>query len=242
MRQQVIVTGVANGIGAAIARQCVAQGFTVIGCDIDSAAMANLAAELPRESFFSEVVDVGNLAALRSFFGRCAERFGALYALVNNAGLYHGKSVYQYTDDEIDQIIAVNLTALIHLSKDFAKHLEQAGRAGTIVNLTSVAGEVGSSDALYGSTKAAVIGLTKSNAMNFAPNVRVNAVSPALIRDTAIYYKIPRYRLEEYQRQETLNDPIRPDGVAKVVMFLLSDASLHLTGKVISVDNGAYPR
>ncbi|WP_070106429.1 SDR family NAD(P)-dependent oxidoreductase [Burkholderia plantarii] len=242
MQQQVIVTGVANGIGAAIARRCIEQGYTVIGCDIDGEAMAKLAAELPAEAFFHEVVDVGDLAALRGFFSRCIERFGALYGLVNNAGLYHGKSVYRYADEEIDRIIAINLVALIHLSKDFAKHLEEAGRPGAIVNVTSVAGEVGSSDALYGATKAAVIGLTKSNAMNFAPNVRVNAVSPALIRDTAIYHRIPQYRLEEYQRQETLKDPIRPDGVAQVVMFLLSDASRHLTGKLIPVDNGAYPR
>ncbi|MCC8395767.1 SDR family oxidoreductase [Paraburkholderia sp. MMS20-SJTR3] len=240
--QQVIVTGVGNGIGAAVARKCVAQGATVIGCDIDGPAIERLAREFPRDSFFGEVVDVGDLGALRRFFGRCTERFDCLDGLVNNAGLYHGKSVYKYSDDEIDRIIAVNLTALIHLSKDFAAHVQQTGKRAAIVNLTSVAGEVGSSDALYGSTKAAVIGLTKSNAMNFAPYLRVNAVSPALIRETAIYHRIPQYRLEEYQRQETLKEPILPEGVADVVMFLLSDASRHLTGKIVPVDNGAYPR
>ncbi|OLL27219.1 dehydrogenase [Burkholderia sp. SRS-W-2-2016] len=240
--QQVIVTGVGNGIGAAVARKCVAQGVTVIGCDIDGPAIERLAQEFPRNTFFGEVVDVGDLGALRRFFGRCTERFDSLDGLVNNAGLYHGKSVYKYSDDEIDRIIAVNLTALIHLSKDFAAHVQQTGKSAAIVNLTSVAGEVGSSDALYGSTKAAVIGLTKSNAMNFAPHLRVNAVSPALIRETANYHRIPQYRLEEYQRQETLKEPILPEGVADVVMFLLSDASRHLTGKIVPVDNGAYPR
>ncbi|WP_410704864.1 SDR family oxidoreductase, partial [Chryseobacterium sp. SIMBA_029] len=89
--------GVGNGIGAAIARKCVAQGTTVIGCDIDGEAMGRLKREFPEGMFFSEVVDVADLSALRRFFAHCTERFDSIDGLVNNAGLYHGKSVYQYT-------------------------------------------------------------------------------------------------------------------------------------------------
>jgi 3-oxoacyl-[acyl-carrier protein] reductase len=70
----------------------------------------------------------------------------------------------------------------------------------------------------------------------------VNAVSPALIHDTSIHGRIPLHRRKEYERQEILKDPIYPAGVAEVILFLLSDHSRHLTGKVIPVDNGAYPR
>jgi 3-oxoacyl-[acyl-carrier protein] reductase len=97
-------------------------------------------------------------------------------------------------------------------------------------------------DALYGATKAGVIGLTKANAWNFAPRIRVNAVSPGLIRDTSIHDRIPDPRRMEYERQEIIKAPIQPDGVADVILFLLSEKSRHLTGKVIAVDNGAYPR
>ncbi|MFY1663933.1 SDR family oxidoreductase [Pseudomonas sp. Pseu.R1] len=97
-------------------------------------------------------------------------------------------------------------------------------------------------DALYGATKAGVIGLTKANAWNFAPRVRVNAVSPTLVRDTFIHDRTPEHRRKAYERQEIIDDPIEPKGVADVIMFLLSDQSRHLTGKVVPVDNGAYPR
>jgi 3-oxoacyl-[acyl-carrier protein] reductase len=241
-QRHVIVTGAANGIGAAIVRKCVEAGYHVIGCDIDQPGLERLAASLPPGVFMHFEVDVGDIAALREFYRLALEKSPEVYGLVNNAGIYHGKSVYKYSDDEIDRILDVNVKALLYLSKDFAATLTQSGKNGVIVNVSSVAGEVGSSDALYGLTKAAVIGLTKSNAMNFAPHVRVNAVSPALIRETAILHKIPKYRLEEYERQETLKDPILPDGVADVVTFLLSSASRHLTGKIVPVDNGAYPR
>lgn len=241
-QRRVIVTGAANGIGAAIVRKCVEGGYHVIGCDIDRSGLEKLASSLPAGTFTHFEVDVGDIAALREFYRVTLEQFEDLYGLVNNAGIYHGKSVYKYSDGEIDRILDVNVKALIHLSKDFAETLTHANRQGVIVNVSSVAGEVGSSDALYGLTKAAVIGLTKSNAMNFAPHVRVNAVSPALIRETAILHKIPKYRLEEYERQETLKDPILPEGVADVVSFLLSNSSRHLTGKIVPVDNGAYPR
>jgi len=241
-QRHVIVTGAANGIGAAIVRKCVEAGYHVIGCDIDQPGLEKLSASLPAGAFTYFEVDVGDIAALREFYKVTLEQFEDLYGLVNNAGIYHGKSVYKYSDDEIDRILDVNVKALIHLSKDFAATLTQANKQGVIVNVSSVAGEIGSSDALYGLTKAAVIGLTKSNAMNFAPDVRVNAVSPALIRETAILHKIPKYRLEEYERQETLKEPILPEGVADVVLFLLSNSSRHLTGKIVPVDNGAYPR
>ncbi len=89
---------------------------------------------------------------------------------------------------------------------------------------------------------AAVIGLAKANAWNFAPFVRVNAVSPALIHETAIYDTIPEYRRAEYARQEILKDPILPSGVAEVIVLLIGESLRHMTGKVIAVDNGAYPR
>ena len=117
------------------------------------------------------------------------------------------------------------------LSRRFAAHLLPAERRGAIVNLASDAGEVGSSDALYGTVKAGVIGLTKSNAMNFAPYIRVNVVSPGLIIRTAIADRIPDHRYAEYKRQELLDGDIHPEYVADVCAYLLSDRSRTLTGR-----------
>lgn len=242
--KKVVITGAANGIGKATALACIEAGFYVIAADNDEEGLKALKRTLREDRIEVHVADFSQRDVFKSFIPDLCDRYGheSLYALVNNAGLYHGKSVYDYSDDEIEEIWALNLQSLIYLSKDFARQATQADVPRCIVNIASVAGEVGSFDALYGATKAGVIGLTKANAWNFAPQVRVNAVSPALVRDTSIHDRIPEHRRKEYERQEILKDPIYPAGVADVILFLLSDQSRHLTGKVIAVDNGVYPR
>jgi len=242
--KKVVITGAANGIGKATVLACIDAGFYVIAADKDKEGLVALQRSLRGEALEVHVADFSRREVFKSFIPQLCSKYGheSLYALVNNAGLYHGKSVYDYSDDEIEEIWALNLQSLVYLSKDFASQAAPSDASRCIINITSVAGEVGSFDALYGATKAGVIGLTKANAWNFAPQIRVNAVSPALILDTSIHNRIPEHRRKEYQRQEILKDPIYPAGVADVIMFLLSDQSRHLTGKVISVDNGAYPR
>lgn len=240
--KKIIITGAAHGIGKATVKACLEDGFHVIAVDKDKARLQELTDEIGGDNLECRFADLADFETIKSLIPSIYESHDTIHALINNAGIYHGKSVYDYSDSEIDEIWNVNMKALVYLSKDFAvrEMLHNAFRC--IVNLTSTAGEVGSFDALYGATKAGVIGLTKANAWNFAPHVRVNAISPALIHDTAIYSMIPEHRREEYQRQEILKSPILPAGVADVILFLLSEKSRHITGKVIPVDNGAYPR
>ena len=240
--KKLIVTGAANGIGRATVEMAIQQGYFVIGADKDAEGLNVLQRLYGAEVFEAHIADFSDMAVIKGFIPELYKRHATIYGLVNNAGLYHGKSVYAYSDEQIDEILTVNLKALVYLSKDFAEREMTHEAPRSIVNIASVAGEVGSCDALYGATKAAVIGLTKANAWNFAPFVRVNAVSPALIHDTAIYDTIPEYRRAEYARQEVLKDPIQPGGVTEVILLLVGDALRHSTGRVISVDNGAYPR
>ncbi|MDD1966691.1 SDR family NAD(P)-dependent oxidoreductase [Pseudomonas sp. NPDC090203] len=242
--KKIVITGAANGIGRATAMACVEAGFFVIAADKDRLGLQALQRDLPPHRLETHLVDFAQASVYQSFIGNLYEvhKHRSLHGLVNNAGVYNGKSVYDYSDGDMEEMWAVNLKSLVYLSKDFARHEPQAQHSRSIINITSVAGEVGSMDALYGATKAGVIGLTKANAWNFAPRVRVNAVSPALVRNTSIHDRIPEHRRKEYERQEILDEPIEPQGVADVIMFLLSDQSRHLTGKVIAVDNGAYPR
>ncbi|MGY2373985.1 SDR family oxidoreductase [Pseudomonas sp. SDO524_S393] len=237
-----IITGAANGIGRATLEKAIQQGYYVIAADKDAEGLQALTLIYGPDALEVHVADFAQDGVIKGFIPALYERHSTIYGLINNAGIYHGKSVYAYSDDEVDEILNVNLKALVYLSKDFAEREMRHEAPRCIVNIASVAGEVGSCDALYGATKAAVIGLTKANAWNFAPFVRVNAVSPALIHDTAIYDTIPEYRRVEYARQEILKDPIRPGGVADVILLLVSDVTRHITGKVLPVDNGAYPR
>ncbi|WLH70335.1 SDR family NAD(P)-dependent oxidoreductase [Pseudomonas sp. FP2309] len=240
--KKLIITGAANGIGRATVEQAINQGYFVIAADKDADGLNNLQRLYGPQVLETRVADFSDNAVIKGFIPALYTRHTTIYGLVNNAGIYHGKSVYQYSDEEVDDILNVNLKALVYLSKDFAEREMPHEAPRSIVNIASVAGEVGSCDALYGATKAAVIGLTKANAWNFAPFVRVNAVSPALIHDTAIYDTIPEYRRAEYARQEILKDPILPSGVAQVILLLIGDAMRHISGRVIPVDNGAYPR
>ncbi|WP_296262468.1 MULTISPECIES: SDR family NAD(P)-dependent oxidoreductase [unclassified Pseudomonas] len=240
--KKIVITGAGNGIGKATAIACANAGYYVIAADKDARGLRGLQRSIPVHQLESHLADFALYEVYQSFIGKLYRHHSALHGLINNAGLYHGKSIYQYTDAEIEEMLAVNLKALVYLSRDFALHEQSAPHMRSIVNIASVAGEVGSMDALYGATKAGVIGLTKANAWNFAPRVRVNAVSPGLIRNTSIHDRIPEHRRSEYERQECLKQPIEPEGVADVIMFLLSDQSRHLTGKVIAIDNGAYPR
>ncbi len=242
--KKIVITGAANGIGKATVIACVEAGFYVIAADKDRHGLQDLQRDLPSHRLETHLADFSQSQVYQSFIGNLYEvhKHRSLHGLVNNAGQYHGKSVYDYSDREMEEIWALNLKSLIYLSKDFAQRELQARHSRSIINVTSVAGEVGSMDALYGATKAGVIGLTKANAWNFAPRVRVNAVSPALVRHTSIHDRVPEHRRKEYERQEIIKDPIQPEGVADVIMFLLSDQSRHLTGKIIAVDNGAYPR
>ena len=242
MIKKVVITGAANGIGRAAAMACLAEDFYVIAADKDMAGLASLQLEAGSDRLEVIGADFADLSTIKTFIPQLYARHESLSGLVNNAGLYHGQSVFDYSDAQIDEICTVNLKSLVYLSRDFARREMSSDGTRSIVNVTSVAGEVGSFDALYGATKAGVIGLTKANAWNFAPSIRVNAVSPALVRNTSIFDRIPEHRRREYERQEILREPIQPSGVADVIVFLLGEKSRHLTGQVIAVDNGAYPR
>lgn len=238
----VIVTGAANGIGRAVVEQCLEQEAEVIACDIDGPGLAALAETQDDGRLHTYTVDVGDYDRLHEFYESVREHHPEVNALVNNAGLYRGVYLFEYDNEMIDRVVDINLKGPLHLSRLFAEHLLPLEREASIVNVASVAGEVGSNDAVYGATKAGVIGLTKSNAMNYAPHIRVNAVCPAVVNDTAIIERIPDFRLTEYRRQELVRRPVYPRDIAYAIVFMLSERSAHISGRVLSVDNGVYPR
>ena len=109
------------------------------------------------------------------------------------------------------------------------------------MNLSSVSGQEGSSDAIYGSSKAAILGLTKSCVMNFSPYIRVNAVAPTIV-NTSMMDTIPEWRKKEYLSHQLIDTPVLPEDVADTVVFLLSDKTRHYTGATFDINNGSYLR
>jgi 3-oxoacyl-[acyl-carrier protein] reductase len=235
-----IVTGAAGGIGRALARQLADSGHELLLVDVDSDGLKSLAAELPAPPW-TVPADLSSHAGVEEVC-EAISKIDKPVALVNNAGMYRGNPLHTYDVPMIERDYWVNVLAPMLLTQAYATPLVERQEPGCVINLSSTAGEIGSSDAVYGSSKAAVIGLTKSQAMNYAPWVRVNCVSPGMVRDTAIEDRIPAYRHAEYARQEQLSTRLDAASVAEVIEFLISPASRNLTGKVIPVDNGAYPR
>jgi 3-oxoacyl-[acyl-carrier protein] reductase len=235
-----VVTGAANGIGRALAHRLAGAGYELLLIDVDAAGLEKVAGELPTQPW-TVTADLSGHSGVEQACQAIA-KIDDPVALVNNAGMYRGNPLHTYDVPMIEQDYWVNVLAPMLLTQAYATPLVERGEPGCVVNLSSTAGEIGSSDAVYGSSKAAVIGLTKSQAMNYAPWVRVNCVSPGLVHDTAIEDRIPAYRHAEYSRQEQLRTRLDAASVAEVIEFLISPASRNLTGKVLPVDNGAYPR
>ena len=239
--KKIIVTGAASGIGREIVKHCLQEEASVIACDINVQALSDLKKSINSFALYTYPLDVSKYEEVANFFAIVEEEHSEVDSLVNNAGIYLGKNILEYKPDEIDQVLNINIKGSIYFSQMFGRFKLQNKQKGVIVNLSSVSGLEGSSDAIYGLSKAAILGLTKSNATNFAPYIRVNAVAPTMVQ-TAMMDIIPEWRKEEYLQQQLIHTPVTPEDVAETVIFLLSNKSKHYTGATFDINNGGYLR
>jgi len=165
---------------------------------------------------------------------------GRLDVLVNNAGIAVDGLLLRLKDEDLSRQFAVNVDAAFHLSKAAARPMMKQ-RAGAIVNLTSVVGEMGNGgQTAYAATKAALIGFTKSLARELSSRqIRVNAVSPGFI-DTEMTAGIPEAQREQMVQMIPAGRLGRAEEVAEAVLFLASPRSSYITGEVLRVNGGMY--
>jgi 3-oxoacyl-[acyl-carrier protein] reductase len=239
--ESVIVTGAAKGIGRAIVRQLGDAGFRIHACDLSLDGLVCLKEENRSSFLTTHHIDVTDAIALDNLVRRILNDDQDARALVNNAGIYLGKELAQYTLEEIDRVIQVNLRSAVVACRAFGLAVGVRGVSGVIVNISSVAAHGGSSDPVYGAAKAALLGLTKSCALQFAPRIRVNAIAPGLV-ETGMLQQIPSWRIAHYRRAELLDRPLQADDIAAAVLFLLSDKARGFTGAVLDLNNGCYLR
>lgn len=221
--RRIIVTGGASGIGAATCRHLAAAGAVVSVLDRDGDGAAAVAGEIGGAS---ARVDVRRSSEVDAAVEQLVARLGGLDGLVNNAGVGNVKPLHQYTDDEWELLIGVNLTGAFVVTRAVVPHL-LAGGGGSIVNLTSVTARTPTrGEAPYSAAKAGLVALTKSSALELAPTIRVNCVSPGFIETplSAGLLGLDGMR-ESLERVTPLGRPGTPDEVADVVAFLLSDDS-----------------
>jgi 3-oxoacyl-[acyl-carrier protein] reductase len=241
-----VVTGGATGLGRAtalaFAQRGVAVGINYVDLpDRDVAAQALLTETALRGlgvPVYCARCDVRHRDEVEKFITAVRERLGGVHFLVNNAGVAHDGALWRLTAEAWQEVLETNVTGAFNCIQAVAGPM-RAQRYGKIVNVAShQAFRPGFGIANYAASKAALIGLTKSAAVDLGPsNVNVNAVAPGFVK-TDLLTKLPREVLERAEHESVLGRVAEPDDVARVIVFLCSEDARHVTGQVIVVDGG----
>ena len=247
-----IVTGGARGIGQAIAFRLTEAGASVMIADIDQKTADQTVNQIKARGGKVQAMhaDVTSSADVKKVVQTTIETFGSLDIMVNNAGIFPSSPALQVTEETLNKVLDVNLKGVFLYCQAAAREMIKTGRGGKIINIASDSAlrPIGVL-AHYEASKAGVIMLTKSLALEFGPhNILVNAVAPGSIRTPGIIqqiqlnHNIPETKLEAFFKGLAAQLPLRrmgePDDIARAVLFLASNAADYMTGNVLLVNGG----
>ena len=241
-----MVTGGATGLGRAVCLDLAQRGagiafnfFEMPGRDVAAQALlTETAIKAHGVPVYSSHCDVRSRNAVELFVHEATERLGGVHILVNNAGVTHDGALWRLTPEAWQEVLDTNVTGAFNCIQAVASHMRPQ-RYGKIVNVAShQAFRPGFGIANYTASKAALIGLTKSAAVDLgSANINVNAVAPGFVK-TELLAKLPREVLERAEHESVLGRVAEPEDVAHVITFLCSEAARHITGQTIIVDGG----
>ena len=244
-QQVAIVTGAARGIGLACATWFLAHGYRVALLDIDNAELIKASAALKESTRVLALhCDVSSPAGVNTTIDKISSIFGRIDVLVNNAGVAVFKPLLEHTYEEWRQVMSVNLDGAFLCTQACApvmlKNVKTAGGYGAVVNIASISGLRASAlRVAYGTSKAAVIHLTKQQAVELGNmGIRVNAIAPGPV-DTAMAQKVHSAAIrKDYADAIPLERYGTPEEIAEGVGFLCSPAASYINGQVLAVDGG----
>jgi len=237
----VAVTGAAKGIGEATVRAFLQEGARVALLDIDLAA-GKLAKKLGPRTMFAKC-DVSKGAAVKRAFHQIERRFGGVDVLVNNAGIQRYSTVTDTSEAEWDLVMDVNLKSAFLCAKYAIPSMLKRGK-GVVVNVSSIQAFLSQQKvAPYTTSKTAMLGLTRSIAVDYAPKVRCVAVCPGTVDTPMLRWAIeqspnPKEVLEECNQMHPVKRIARPEEIADLIVYLASDKAAFITGQAFRIDGG----
>jgi 3-oxoacyl-[acyl-carrier protein] reductase len=238
----VLVTGGSRGIGLAISRRLAGAGYNVIAVarresDELKAATGEIVKQ-GRGGLHFRAFDLSEVDAIPAFVKELRDEFGAIYGLVNNAGIGTEGLLATMHNTEIEALLRLNVLSPVILTKYVVRHMMADG-AGRIINMSSIIATTGYNGlSVYGATKAAATGFTKSLAREVGKlGITVNAIAPGFI-DTELTQSLSDDQRKRIASRSALRRLPEPDDVARMVEYLLGDGARNITGSVMTIDAG----
>ncbi len=233
--KNVLVTGGASGIGQATALRFLEQGCAVCVLDRSTDARSRVTRELPELTAVIDA-DVSELEQVQSAFDEAIHCMGSVDVLINNAGISIRHDFLEITPDEWDQVVGVNLKGMFYVAQTAARHMMDKG-SGVILNTASTAGSTGYPHyADYSASKGGVIALTYTMALELAPVVRVNAISPGYVLTPMQRAEYSDAMLDAVNRKIPMGRHAKPEEIAALFAFLASEDAAFATGQVYVMD------
>ncbi len=246
--QTVLITGAAGGIGLAAARAFGDAGANLVLCDVDEGRLRGATSELAEQGFphLLQECDVTSASQGEALVAAAVEGFGRLDIAINNAGVEHAHvRMGDITEQEFDRVMAVN-TKGVFLGMKYQLQQMREQQAGVILNVSSISGLIASPTlAAYSASKHAVLGLTKTAAVEYARfNIRINSLCPGLT-DTEMVARTLEEMGDDREasmalltRDTPMRRPAEPEEMAQVMLWACSDANRYMTGQSLTADGG----
>jgi NAD(P)-dependent dehydrogenase (short-subunit alcohol dehydrogenase family) len=232
-----VITGGASGIGAATAARFLEEGSRVCVLDRDAKACEHIRHELPQLGE-AIIADVSDLMQVEAAFAEAIRLMDGVDVLVNNAGISIRHKFLDITPEEWERVMAVNLTGVFYVAQTAARHMWERG-SGVILQTASTNGVMGYPYyADYNASKAGVIELTRSMALELAPKVRVCAVAPGYVLTPMQRAEYSEAMLQEVNQKIPLRRHATPEEIAGLFAYLASDDGAYATGHVYTMDGG----
>ena len=242
----VIVTGGAQGIGAAIVRRFLKERAKVVIADVDEETGSRIESELQSEGVVHFVqCDVSERLDVHNLIAATLDRFGDVDVLINNAGVTHSAGLLDLTEDDFDRVMGINLKGAFLCSQAVARHMvervEEGANPGAIVNMSSINATVALPDQLaYCVSKGGLAQLTRVSAVSLAPyGIRVNAIGPGSV-ETAMLQSVMANpdAAGNILKRTPLGRVAQPSEIAAIAVFLASNEASYITGETIYADGG----